>query len=71
MEQKKLTKLTLTAAIIAVLGVFLGSYIWVPIGTKKDETEMRYSGTFNGNGHHVKVCCVDATHCYHISAQRN
>ena len=30
MEQKKLTNLTLTAAIIAVLGVFLGSYIWVP-----------------------------------------
>lgn len=32
----------------------MGSYIWVPIGTKKDETEMPYSGTFNGNGHHVK-----------------
>ena len=30
MEQKKLTNLTLTAAIIAVLGVFLGSYSWVP-----------------------------------------
>lgn len=30
MEQRKLTDLTLTAGVIAVLGVLLGNYIWVP-----------------------------------------
>lgn len=30
MEQRKLTDFTLTAGVIAVLGVLLGNYIWVP-----------------------------------------
>ena len=30
MEQKKLTNLTLTAGVIAVIGMLLGNFIWVP-----------------------------------------
>lgn len=30
MEQKKLTDLTLTAGVIAVIGMLLGNYVWVP-----------------------------------------
>jgi hypothetical protein len=30
MEQKQLTNLTLTAGVIAVIGMLLGNFIWVP-----------------------------------------
>ena len=30
MEQRKLTDLTLTAGVIAVIGMLLGNFIWVP-----------------------------------------
>ena len=30
MEQRKLTDLTLTAGVIAVVGMLLGNFIWVP-----------------------------------------
>lgn len=30
MEQKKLTDLTLAAGVIAVVGIVLGNFIWVP-----------------------------------------
>lgn len=30
MEQKQLTNLTLTAGVIAVIGMVLGNFIWVP-----------------------------------------
>ena len=37
MEQKKLTDLTLMAGVIAIVGVLLGNFIWVPYLRKNEE----------------------------------